>query len=106
MKSPSELARHAWRLSGLDSSSANSAPPWLCVTPSLRRLQVLVLMLRESQQEEAAAAIRAEDEIEGLDNAYIVSFIVPDIEDAEEGNGDILPTKALLNAVSDLCQTR
>lgn len=67
---------------------------------------MLVLMLHNSQWEEAAAAVRAEEKREGLDNAYIVSFIAPSVEEGEEINGGELPTKALLNAVSDLCQTR
>jgi len=52
-----------------------------------------------------AAAVRAEEKREGLDNAYIVSFIAPSMEEGEINGGE-LPTKALLNAVSDLCQTR
>ncbi len=68
--------------------------------------QVLVLMLQDSQWEEAAAAVRAEEESAGLDNAYIVSFIAPSMGEGGEINGGELPTKALLNAVSDLCQTR
>lgn len=69
--------------------------------------QVLVLMLLESQREAVANAIQSEVQNERLDNALIVYFFVPRTEDEnEEVNGGDLPTKALLNAVSDLCQTR
>lgn len=64
-------------------------------------------MLLESQREAVANAIQSEVQNEGLDNALIMHFFVPGPEDEdEEVNGGDLPTKALLNAVSDLCQTR
>lgn len=70
-------------------------------------LQILVLMLRESQREAVATAIQFEVQNERLDNALIMFFFVPKMggED-EEVNGGDLPSKALLNAVGDLCQTR
>lgn len=69
--------------------------------------QVLVLMLRESQREAVVTLIESEVRNEGLDNVFIVYFSAPNKEDeVEEVNGGDLPTKALLNAVGDLCQTR
>lgn len=69
--------------------------------------QVLVLMLRESQREAVATAIQFEVHNEGLDNALIMYFFAPNLEgEDKEVNGGDLPTKTLLNAVGDLCQTR
>lgn len=69
--------------------------------------QVLVLLLCESQREAVATAIQSEVQNEGLDNALIMYFFVPNMEgEGEEVNRGDLPTKALLNAVGDLCQTR
>lgn len=69
--------------------------------------QVLVLMLRESQREDVATAIQSEVQNEGLDNALIMYFFASNMEGEDDvvNEGD-LPTKALLNAVVDLCQTR
>lgn len=78
-----------------------------CVACPLPTLQVFVLMLRDSQQEMeyVQELIRSEEELGVLDNAYIVYLFSPNSV-GEEVNGGNLPTKALLNAVGDLCQTR
>ncbi|CAM9346895.1 unnamed protein product, partial [Hapterophycus canaliculatus] len=69
--------------------------------------KVFVLMLSDSQQERDGVQerIRSEEERGVLDNAYIVYFVSPNSV-GEEGNRGDLPTKALLNTVGDLCQTR
>ncbi|CAM9986485.1 unnamed protein product, partial [Scytosiphon promiscuus] len=68
--------------------------------------KVFVLMLRDTLQEkeDVQELIRSEEELGVLDNAYIVYFFSPYSAGAEVNDGD-LPTKALLNAVGDLCQT-
>lgn len=64
-------------------------------------------MLRDSHHEKEGVQelIRSEEEFGVLDNAYIVYFSAP-YSLGEEVDGGDLPTKALLNAVGDLCQTR
>ena len=63
--------------------------------------------MRTSEIKSAENIIRLETQQEGreLENALIVSFIVPDA-----GNEDVVdrevPRKTLLNAVGDLCRTR
>lgn len=60
-------------------------------------------MLRDSEREDVELTIQAE---ERLDNAYIVYFFAPNSGTEGIVNDGDLPTKALLNAVADLCQTR
>ncbi|CAM9865198.1 unnamed protein product [Ectocarpus sp. 12 AP-2014] len=69
--------------------------------------KIIVLMLNNPQRERGVVLdlIRAEEKVGGLDNAYIVFFFSPS-SGGQEVNGGHLPTKALLNAVGDLCQTR
>lgn len=66
--------------------------------------QILVLLLHESEVEDVRYIIK--EDTRWLDDAYIVYFFAPTFGvDGIVNDGD-LPTKALLNAVGDLCQTR
>lgn len=82
-------------------------PPLSSVALHFATSQIIVLMLNNPQRERGVVLdlIRAEEKVGGLDNAYIVFFFSPS-SGGQEVNGGHLPTKALLNAVGDLCQTR
>lgn len=75
--------------------------------------QILVLILSVEDANEVVAKLRKEEDLEdscGMENALVMAFLVPK-EDEEKGSsqkplGQEMPYKSLLNALSDLCQTR
>ncbi|CAN0276732.1 unnamed protein product [Pylaiella littoralis] len=66
--------------------------------------KILVLMLHEQEVEDVKIII--EENVRWLDNAHIVHFSTGDSSTQEIKVDVDVPTKALLNAVGDLCQTR
>lgn len=61
-------------------------------------------MLHEQEVEDVKIII--EENVRWLDNAHIVHFSTGDSSTQEIKVDVDVPTKALLNAVGDLCQTR
>lgn len=79
-------------------------PPPHSVVSRFVAAQILVLMLHETEVE--GVTIMIEENTDWLDNAFIVYFFMPYFGDERKMYGADLPTKTLLNAVGDLCQTR